>query len=84
MALILPKNTALQVQRLHAFAFPLAEVAVAVAAEHPVLLDLLLARLHQARLELYLPSHFSDTRMHPCKPKHVLILRALETAGPKP
>lgn len=40
---------ALQVQRLHAFAFPLAEVAVAVAGPHPEFLDILLARLHRVR-----------------------------------
>ena len=34
--------------RLHAFAFPLAEVAVAVGAAHPAFMPLLLARLHQA------------------------------------
>jgi hypothetical protein len=37
----------LQVTRLHAFAFPLAEVAVAVAAQHPEFAPLLVARLHQ-------------------------------------
>lgn len=37
-----------QITRLHSFAFPLAEVAVAVAAAHPDFVDLLLARLHEA------------------------------------
>lgn len=37
-----------QITRLHSFAFPLAEVAVAVAAAHPDFVDLLLARLHDA------------------------------------
>lgn len=36
-----------QVTRLHSFAFPLAEVAVAVMAAHPDLVPLLAARLHQ-------------------------------------
>ncbi|EFN53838.1 hypothetical protein CHLNCDRAFT_135914 [Chlorella variabilis] len=36
-----------QVTRLHAFAFPLAEVAVAVMAAHPDFVPLLAARLHQ-------------------------------------
>lgn len=36
-----------QVTRLHAFAFPLAEVAVAVAASNPDFVPLLAARLHQ-------------------------------------
>lgn len=40
----------MQVLRLHAFAFPLAEVAVAVAAAHPDFMPLLLVRLHQVRL----------------------------------
>ena len=39
-----------QVLRLHAFAFPLAEVAVAVAAAHPDFMPLLLARLHEVPL----------------------------------
>lgn len=33
--------------RLHSFAFPLAEVAVAVAVAHPEFVPLLVARLHQ-------------------------------------
>ena len=37
-----------QITRLHAFAFPLAEVAVAVGAAHPDFLDILVARLHDA------------------------------------
>lgn len=37
-----------QITRLHSFAFPLAEVAVAVGAAHGEFLDLLLARLHRA------------------------------------
>jgi nucleoporin GLE1 len=37
-----------QITRLHSFAFPLAEVAVAVAAAHPDFIELLLARLHEA------------------------------------
>ena len=37
----------LQVTRLHSFAFPLAEVAVAVMAAHPDFVPLLAARLHQ-------------------------------------
>ena len=43
-----PWTLLMQVQRLHAFAFPLAEVAVAVAVAHPEFMDLLLARLHKA------------------------------------
>lgn len=38
-----------QVTRLHSFAFPLAEVAVAVMAAFPEFVDLLVARLHQVR-----------------------------------
>lgn len=37
-----------QITRLHAFAFPLAEVAVAVGAAHPDFVPLLLARLQDA------------------------------------
>lgn len=37
-----------QITRLHSFAFPLAEVAVAVAAAHPDFIELLLARLHES------------------------------------
>lgn len=37
-----------QIARLHSFAFPLAEVAVAVMATHPRFADLLVARLHAA------------------------------------
>ena len=37
-----------QITRLHSFAFPLAEVAVAVASAHPDFLPFLLARLHDA------------------------------------
>lgn len=37
-----------QITRLHSFAFPLAEVATAVAAAHPDFIDLLLARMHAA------------------------------------
>lgn len=37
----------LQVTRLHSFAFPLAEVAVAVMASQPDMVPLLAARLHQ-------------------------------------
>ncbi|KAI3431256.1 hypothetical protein D9Q98_004319 [Chlorella vulgaris] len=36
-----------QVTRLHSFAFPVAEVAVAVMAAHPSFVPLLVARLHQ-------------------------------------
>lgn len=36
-----------QVTRLHSFAFPLAEVAVAVMSSHPEFVPLLAARLHQ-------------------------------------
>lgn len=36
--------------RLHSFAFPLAEVAVAVMASQPDMVPLLAARLHQVRL----------------------------------
>lgn len=36
-----------QVTRLHSFAFPLAEVAVAVMASQPDMVPLLAARLHQ-------------------------------------
>jgi hypothetical protein len=39
-----------QVTRLHSFAFPLAEVAVAVMAAHPDFVPLLAARLHQVRI----------------------------------
>jgi hypothetical protein len=39
-----------QVTRLHSFAFPLAEVAVAVMAAHPEFVPLLAARLHQVCL----------------------------------
>ncbi len=38
-----------QVALSHTFAFPLAEVAAAVAAEHPGFLPLLLAKLHHVR-----------------------------------
>jgi nucleoporin GLE1 len=38
-----------QVTRLQSFAFPLAEVAVAVAAAHPELGDILMARLNEVR-----------------------------------
>jgi len=37
-----------QITRLHSFAFPLAEVTVAVAAAHPDFIELLLARLHES------------------------------------
>jgi len=37
-----------QITRLHSFAFPLAEVAAAVGAAHPVFIDILLAKLHAA------------------------------------
>ena len=46
-----------QVTRLHPFAFPLGEVAVAVMAAHPDLVPLLAARLHQARLEAWSGGH---------------------------
>lgn len=42
----------LQVTRLHSFAFPVAEVAVAVAAAHPDFVPLLVGRLHQVRFQL--------------------------------
>ena len=38
-----------QVALSHAFAFPLAEVAAAVAADHPAFLPILLAKLHHVR-----------------------------------
>jgi GLE1-like protein len=41
-----------QVLRLHSFAFPLAEVAVAVAARFPVFMDLLVAKLQQVVLRV--------------------------------
>lgn len=46
-----------QVTRLHAFAFPLGEVAAAVAAAHPDFVDLLLGHLHQA-CPLAVPAHW--------------------------
>ncbi|PSC71897.1 Nucleoporin GLE1 [Micractinium conductrix] len=47
-----------QVTRLHSFAFPLAEVAVAVMAAHPDFVPLLAARLHQV-CPLSVPKYFA-------------------------
>jgi hypothetical protein len=54
----------MQVTRLQSFAFPLAEVAVAVASAHADFVDILLARLQQvgrfldgAQLNFYLIHH---------------------------
>lgn len=47
-----------QVALSHAFAFPLAEVAAAVAAAHPDLAPILLAKLHHVRPALMALSHW--------------------------
>ncbi|GAB4823632.1 hypothetical protein N2152v2_010678 [Parachlorella kessleri] len=47
-----------QVTRLHPFAFPLAEVAVAVASAHPEFVELLVGRLHQVCI-LSVPQYYS-------------------------
>jgi nucleoporin GLE1 len=44
-----------QITRLHSFAFPLAEVAVAVGAAYPEFIDILLGQLHQVCVRLVVP-----------------------------